>query len=101
MAKWMTGLVLAGALTTGILSAADEQKTKSETKDPVTGETIKTKSKVKAESDGDYKEKSKTKVNGHTVEKRKVKGEGDGDYKEHTKVDGSDGKYESKTKVDK
>ena len=70
--KWMLTLALAGALA-GTLAADDKYKVKAEAKDPVTGEKVKSKTKVKSDKDGDYKEESKTKVNGHTVEKHKEK----------------------------
>lgn len=100
--KWILSFTLATALA-GSMIAEDKNKAtvKSETKDPVTGDTVKHKSKTQVDSDGDFKEKSRTKVNGSTVEKRKAKGENDGDYKEKVKVKNADGKYESKTKVDK
>ena len=88
------------------LAAEDSSKTKtkSNTTDPVTGEQVKSKTRVKAESDGDYKIDGKTKVDGpagKSKSKVKVRAEGDGDYKEKVKTSGTDGKYESKTKVDK
>lgn len=88
------------------LTADDKykEKTKSNTTDPVTGEHVKSKSKIKAESDGDYKEDSKSEVrnvDGKTKTKRKVRVDDDGDAKEKVKVDGPNGKYESKTKIDR
>lgn len=99
--KWMLSCALAAALTVPAVAADDKYKVEAKGRDPLTGEKVETKSKGKVESDGDFKEKSRTKVDGHTVEKHKAKGEGDGDYKSKTKVKGPDGKYESKTKVDK
>jgi len=93
--------VLVTALA-GLVSAEDseKQKVKIDGRDPVTGEKIKVRSKTKAESDGDYKEKTDVHV-GKTHTKRRVDAEGDGDLKAKEKVHGPDGKYESKTKIDK
>lgn len=96
---------LAAALTLS-LAAEDsvKTKTKSTSVDPVTGDQVKSKTRVKAQSDGDYKVDGKTEtkgVAGKTKSKVKVRAEGDGDYKEQVKVSGPDGKYQTKTKVDK
>jgi hypothetical protein len=96
---------LAAALAFGL--AADDSvktKTKSNTTDPITGEQVKSKTRVKAESDGDYKVDGKTEVRGATGKSKskvKVRAEGDGDYKEKVKTSGPNGTYETKTKVDK
>ncbi len=98
--KWILGIAMLTALSA---SAEDKhkEKVKSETTDPVTGDKVKHKSSTKVESDGDYKTKSRTKVNGSTVAKEKVEHEADGDHKEEVEIKGSNGKYKSKTKVDK
>ncbi len=100
--NWVLNIAMVAALS-GSMSAEDKhkEKVKVETKDSSTGETLKHESSVKAESDGDYKSKSRTKVNGDTVEKRKVKRKSDGDYKEEVKGKAADGKYKSTVKVDK
>ena len=79
--KRMMSLAFAAILTCGLAAADDKlkEKHKIDGRDPVTGEKIKGKSKVKSESDGDYKEKTKMKV-------------GDKKYKSKTKVD--DGQLE-------
>jgi hypothetical protein len=93
---------LAAALAGGLHAEdKDKQKVKVETTDPVTGEKVKHKSKTHVDDDGEYKVKSRTKVDGKTVDKYRARGENDGDYVEKHKVDGPDGKYKSKTKVDK
>lgn len=96
---------LATVLALG-LAAEDSTKikTKSTTVDPVTGEQVKTKTRVKAESDGDYKVDGKTQVSGPagtTKSRVKVRAEGDGDYKEKVKTSSPEGKSETKVKVDK
>lgn len=100
--KWFMSFALAAALAGG-LQAEDKDKTKVKVKttDPVTGEHVKHKSKTKVDDDGDFKDKSRTKVNGHTVEKHRTRGEHDGDYVSKDKVKGPDGTYKSKTKIDK
>jgi hypothetical protein len=95
--------LVASALVCGGLMADNDtkKKVKSETTDAVTGDRVKVKSESKHEGDGDYKERTKVEVNGKTKAKQKIKSESDGDYKESTKIKGPDGKYQSKTKVDK
>jgi hypothetical protein len=99
--RYLMTALLATALC-GTLSAEDKEKTKVKVdgRDPVTGEKVKVRSKTKAESDGDYKEKTDVRV-GDTKEKRRVKVDDDGDSKTTVKKKGPDGKYESKTKVDR
>lgn len=100
--KILLTLTMAAALA-GTAHADDtyKEKTKSESVDPVTGEKVKKKTKIKAEDDGEYKAESKTKVNGRTVEEHKAEREEDGDYKAKTKVRTEHGSHESKTKIDK
>jgi maltose-binding protein MalE len=104
--RFLTLPLLAAVLTFN-LAAEDsaKTKTKSDITDPVTGERTKTKTRVKAESDGDYKVDSKSEttggVAGKTKSKVKVRAEGDGDYKEKVKTSGPEGKTETKTKIDK
>ena len=100
-------LPLLAAVLAFNVSADDsaKKKTKSDITDPVTGERTKTKTRVKAESDGDYKIDGQTQtsggVAGKTKSKVKVRAEGDGDYKEKVKTSGPEGKSETKTKIDK
>lgn len=99
--RYLMAAVLATALC-GTMSAEDKDKSKVKVdgRDPVTGEKVKVRSKTKAESDGDYKENTHIRV-GDTKEKRHVKVDDDGDVKTHVKGKSPDGKYESKTKVDR
>jgi hypothetical protein len=98
--------LLAAVLAFNLLAEdSAKTKTKSDITDPVTGERTKTKTRVKAESDGDYKIDGKTQtsggVAGESKSKVKVRAEGDGDYKEQVKTSGPEGKSETKTKIDK
>ena len=81
---------LAAALTF-TLAADDSTKTKTkyDATDPVTGERVKAKTKVKSESDGDFKVDAKTQIKGpagKSKSKLKVRGDSDGVYKEQVKT---------------
>jgi len=94
--------VLAAALT-GTVAAEDKDKdkVKIDGRDPVTGEKIKVRSKTKAESDGDYKEKTDIHVGDQHIKRKVKRDDDDGDVKVKEKVHDSNGnKYERKTKID-
>jgi len=93
--------VLAGVLSVPMMAEdKNKEKVKIDGRDPVTGEKIKVRSKVKSEPDGDYKEKTDIRQ-GDTHTKRKVKVDDDGDVKVKEKTHGPDGKAEYKAKQDK
>ena len=96
---------LTAVLAMGLAAGDSTQtKTKSTTVDPVTGDQVKVKTRVKTDADGDYKVDGKTQVKsdaGKAKSSVKVRGEADGDYKEKVKTSGPEGKTESKTKVDR